>query len=112
MSAGFRSAAMLARYFAALGSQIPERSGLPSAVRGGGAPGFILPSGTRGTLGVLTFGHWANAGRAAPGSASETKNKARQPSLIWLHSISRSAAEAVGTGPDYEARCRVSMAAL
>src|ERR1700681_1642031 len=70
-SSGFRSAAMLFRYFggtsplpapAAGSHQIPERSGFPSAARGAGAERFGLPSALRGMLGALTFSHCAKAG--------------------------------------------------
>src|ERR1019366_4725121 len=101
MSAGFRSAAMLARYFAPFGSQMPERSGLPSAVRGAGALGS--------TWGVLTLDHWAVAGSVAPESVRETINRARQPSLIWLHSISRRGETRLG---GYDTRCWAAMAAF
>src|ERR1700735_4487222 len=53
ISSGFRSAAMLARYFGDILFQTPDRSGLPSAVRGAGAARFALPLGKRG---VPAFG--------------------------------------------------------
>src|SRR5712691_13537621 len=43
-------------------SQRPERSGLPSAVRGAGAARFALPSGVRGMAGVLYCAHCAGSG--------------------------------------------------
>src|ERR1700685_2902156 len=42
-SPGFRSTAMSRRKWLALGSQIPERSGWPSAARGAGAERLGLP---------------------------------------------------------------------
>jgi hypothetical protein len=39
-------------------SQIPERSGLPSAVLGVGAPKFGNPLGVFGTPAVGYFSHW------------------------------------------------------
>ena len=39
--------------------QIPEKSGLPSAIRGTGADMFTLPSAFRGAPGVDTFNHCA-----------------------------------------------------
>jgi hypothetical protein len=59
-SAASRSAAMLSMY-AGWGdaSQIPEKSGLPSAVRGAGAVRFGLPSAVRGMPGVRSFSHCA-----------------------------------------------------
>src|SRR5262245_46659094 len=47
-----RSCAMLKRYIGPAPDQMPERSGLPSAVFGAGAARFALPSGSRGTPGV------------------------------------------------------------
>src|SRR5262245_55261307 len=72
-SSGFRSAAMLFRYFGGtpvfagprLGiHHIPDRSGLPSGARGTGADRFVLPSADRGTFVCLTFSHCARAGVA------------------------------------------------
>ncbi len=40
-------------------SQIPEKSGFPSAVRGVGAPKFGTPLGVFGTPAVGYFSHWA-----------------------------------------------------
>src|SRR6266850_8257476 len=40
-------------------SHIPEKSGLPSAVRGVGAVRLGFPSGVRGTPAVGYFNHWA-----------------------------------------------------
>src|ERR1700730_2787838 len=48
-SSGLRSAAMFLTYLAPSGSQIPDRSGLPSADRGRGAERFAVPSAVRGT---------------------------------------------------------------
>src|SRR5438105_13099521 len=42
-------------------SQIPERSGLPSGVRGAGAVGLGLPSASRGTSAVGYLSHCAES---------------------------------------------------
>src|SRR5881396_1271554 len=72
-SSGFRSEAMLFRYFggtpvfAGPGFGIhhnPDRSGLPSGDRGAGAERLGLPSAVRGTFVCLTFSHCAKAGVA------------------------------------------------
>src|SRR5205809_3488515 len=60
-SSGFRSAARFCTYLP-LGSQIPDRSGRPSASRGAGAARFGLPSDVRGIARAGTFSHWAPAG--------------------------------------------------
>src|SRR5262249_48247256 len=55
MSSGFRLAARLKSYpYSPVrpARQMPDKSGLPSAVRGAGAERFGLPSGKRGTPGV------------------------------------------------------------
>src|SRR5215472_2524051 len=44
---------------------IPEKSGLPSAVRGTGASARTPPLESRGTLGSVIFGHCAATGRGA-----------------------------------------------
>src|SRR6266849_5897946 len=63
MSLGLRSAAIFRRYGLFIGPrQMPERSGLPSAVFGAGAERFGLPSGKRGTPGVAKLIHCAAAG--------------------------------------------------
>src|SRR5689334_1829728 len=61
MSSGLRSAAMLREYFGEIFVHSPERSGLPSAVRGAGAVRFGLPSAVRGIPAVGWFNHWAEA---------------------------------------------------
>src|SRR5262245_57134173 len=53
---------MLREYFGEIFVQRPERSGLPSGVRGAGAARFTLPSGVRGKLAVGWFNHCAEAG--------------------------------------------------
>src|SRR5207247_10100115 len=59
ISPGFRSAATLRSYFSELLCQIPDKSGLPSAVRGAGAARLGLPSALRGVPGVGYFSHCA-----------------------------------------------------
>src|SRR5205085_10112462 len=58
----FRSAAILREYFGEILFHRPERSGLPSSVRGAGAARLGLPSGVRGIPGVGWFNHWAASG--------------------------------------------------
>src|SRR5579864_1587808 len=43
-------------------AQTPEKSGLPSASRGGGADMFTVPSAFRGTPAVGYLNHWAARG--------------------------------------------------
>src|SRR5580692_5887924 len=57
-----RSAAILIRYLSPGTSQIPPRSGLPSANRGAGAERSALPSFVRGIPGVRRCNHCARAG--------------------------------------------------
>ena len=52
---------MLRSYLNELLCHRPERSGLPSAVRGAGAVRFGLPSAVRGMPGVGCFSHCAAA---------------------------------------------------
>src|SRR6266705_3532317 len=59
ISPGFRSAATLPEYLAEILCQIPDKSGLPSAVRGAGAARFGLPFALRGMPGVGYFSHCA-----------------------------------------------------
>src|SRR5437867_12156305 len=53
---------MLRAYFGENFVQRPERSGLPSTVRGTGAVKLGLPSGVRGIPGVGWFNHWPASG--------------------------------------------------
>src|SRR5262245_50609523 len=53
---------MLRWYFGEILSHKPDRSGLPSGVRGAGAERFGLPSGMRGIPAVGWFSHCAAAG--------------------------------------------------
>src|ERR1700674_4352685 len=62
MSSALRSAARFTAYLLPLGSQIPDRSGWPSGVRGAGADRFGLPSGPRGIERAGTFTHCAYPG--------------------------------------------------
>src|SRR6516162_1049174 len=59
---GWRSAARLRRYLLALGSQTPERSGLPPANRGAGAERLGRPSPVRGMPESGTLVHCATRG--------------------------------------------------
>src|SRR5437762_3525291 len=61
-SPGFRSAATLRSYLSEILCHIPDRSGLPSAVRGAGAVRFGLPSAVRGMPGVGYVNHCAASG--------------------------------------------------
>src|SRR5262245_22266259 len=56
-------------------SQMPERSGLPSAVRGAGALRFTLPSAPCGTPGSARLGHCAETeGERTVAMATTTAN--------------------------------------
>src|SRR5215813_12633280 len=59
ISPAFMSAATLPEYFAEILCQIPDKSGLPSTVRGAGAVRFGLPLAVRGMPGVGYFSHCA-----------------------------------------------------
>src|SRR6266850_41375 len=52
---------MLKRYRGPAPLQMPDRSGLPSAVRGAGATRLGVPSARRGVPGVGYLSHWAAA---------------------------------------------------
>jgi hypothetical protein len=54
-------------------SQRPDKSGLPSAVRGAGALRFGLPSAECGTPGVGYFNHWADEDALATRMTRMTK---------------------------------------
>src|SRR5665213_133136 len=69
------------------GSQMPERSGLPSAVFGAGAARSTLPSAGRGRPGVLKSIHCADAG-AARNTPSERVTSTAHFVIADLH-ISR-----------------------
>src|SRR5437879_8865756 len=62
ISPGFRSAATLRSYLSEILCHRPDRSGLPSAVRGAGAVRFGLPSAVRGMTDVGRVTHWAESG--------------------------------------------------
>src|SRR5882672_10347673 len=66
-------------------SQMPERSGLPSEVRGVGALRFTLPSGPLGTVGCGYLGHCANteAEKAATMTAATVNHRFIEPP-VWL----------------------------
>ena len=61
-------------------SQTPDRSGLPSTVRGAGAVVFTLPSGVLGTPGGEYFGHCASTAddkaKMTPGPIPEIREEA------------------------------------
>src|SRR5207253_8354320 len=72
-SSGFRSEAILFRYFGGMPvfagprfgiHHIPDKSGFPSGPLGAGAERLGLPSAVRGIFGCLTFSHCAKAGAA------------------------------------------------
>src|SRR5215471_20501611 len=67
------SAARFARYLPVGERQIPEKSGLPSAVFGVGAFRFAAPLGRRGIPGVGRFNHCACAADAAPTTATDAR---------------------------------------
>src|SRR6266853_3085914 len=57
ISSGLRSPVMWEKELPFLAAQTPDRSGLPSAVRGAVAERSTLPSAVRGMPGVGRFGH-------------------------------------------------------
>src|SRR5947207_1177691 len=61
-------------------SQMPDRSGFPSAVRGAGALRSGLPSAARGTPAVGYFSHWAE--RVADRDAAHAI--ARMPVTLFI----------------------------
>src|SRR5580692_2554789 len=77
ISEGFNPAAMFARWPGpAFSIHRPERSGLPSAVRGAGAVRFGLPSAVRGMPGVGRLSHCAATGLLIARSTSAVLNSA------------------------------------
>src|SRR5881397_2719973 len=68
---------MLREYFGEILFHSPERSGLPSGVRGAGAARFGLPSGVRGIPGVVWFNH-----SAASGALSATVSTAMREAFM------------------------------
>src|SRR5215510_2582171 len=54
-------------------NHIPEKSGLPSLVRGVGADRLGFPSGVRGTPAVGYFSHWADNGVEMPTTPATKK---------------------------------------
>src|SRR5579859_7370957 len=69
-SSGLRSAAIFCKYFTPGLCHTPERSGLPSALRGAGAARFGLPSLVRGVDLSGSFNHCAAKGDSARNSNS------------------------------------------
>src|SRR5579871_3931499 len=57
----FKSWITSKRYGLTAGRHSPDRSGLPSGIRGTGAVRFGFPSAVRGMPGVGKFSHWARA---------------------------------------------------
>src|SRR5436309_13764519 len=83
MSSGFRSAAMLREYFGEILFHRPERSGLPSGVRGAGADRFALPSGVRGMPGDGCLSHCAASG-APSASVATAIREALMAATSWV----------------------------
>src|SRR5262245_46799481 len=69
--------------------QMPEKSGLPSAVRGAGADMSTLPSTLRGAPGCGWLIHWAANGVEASAAASMTKEIERKIMLVAYRNLSR-----------------------
>src|ERR1700736_1725264 len=65
---------------------MPDRSGLPSAVRGAGADRFGLPSGVRGMPGVFIVSHCAAKG-ADSKNAKVVTAAAAGNSLAFIQSL-------------------------
>src|SRR5205814_4224060 len=61
--------------------QMPERSGLPSAVRGAGAVRFGLPSAVRGVRGTLTVIHCADTEAVSSRQAAKHPKQERMPEM-------------------------------
>jgi hypothetical protein len=68
---------MLNRYDGPAPDQMPDKSGLPSGVRGAGADRFGLPSGSRGIPGVGKLSHCAKTAVGTSDSA-KTRHTARR----------------------------------
>ena len=64
---------MLRAYFGDVLVHSPERSGLPSGARGGGAVRFGLPSGVRGMPAVGCPSHWAASAPLEATTSTATK---------------------------------------
>src|SRR5437773_6469970 len=82
---------MLRAYFGENFVQRPERSGLPSTVRGTGAVKLGLPSGVRGIPGVGWFNHWT-----ASGALNATVTMAIREAFIVTTSLHTLDAEETG----------------
>src|SRR6266853_2920145 len=67
------------------GTQMPDKSGLPSAVRGAGASRFGSPAAVFGTHAVGYFTHCAPTGKAVATSSAITMTHAREllNLVIW-----------------------------
>src|SRR5580704_11074336 len=87
MSPGLRSAAIFRRYGLFIGPrQMPDRSSLPSAVRGAGAERFGSPSAVRGMPGVLIVSHCAAKGADSKNAKAITAAAAGN-SLAFIQSL-------------------------
>src|SRR5947209_13238439 len=75
---------MLLSYLAKILCHRPERSGLPSAVRGAGAVRFGLRSGVRGMPGVGYFSHCAARGVVIPKIANATIINSPHRNLVMI----------------------------
>src|SRR2546428_8112885 len=73
---------MFCTYLLLSGSQIPERSGLPSGSLGAGAERFGLPSGVRGIFAGGTF-----APCACRGTASRRTPLRKKATLIFIFNL-------------------------
>src|SRR5204862_3397287 len=92
-SPGFRSAARFSRCFTgSVGIQNPDRSTLPSDVRGGGALKSILPLEVRGTFFHGYGSHWATAGTSrAVANATTTASPASVRTDTFMMTAPRAA---------------------
>src|SRR5262249_28198415 len=86
ISPGLRSTAIFRAYGLFRGArQMPERSGLPSTVRGTGADRSGLPSGVRGIPGVLRLTHCAD--KEVDNRKAKVITTAAQKSFPFIESL-------------------------
>src|SRR5438128_6314185 len=87
-SPGLRSATLPMALSGLIHCHRPERSGLPSAVRGAGAVRFGLASGVRGMPGVGYFSHCAASGVVIPQIANATIINTQKRDLAMISASS------------------------
>src|SRR5438093_752716 len=75
---------MFCSYLAKILCHRPERSGLPSGVRGAGAVRFGLPSGVRGMPAVGYFSHCAGSGGVISQIANAAMINTQNRNLVMI----------------------------